>query len=314
MECHVFGPISSRRLGRSLGIDLLPYKTCSFDCVYCECGSTSNLTTRRSEFFPFTDVITELDRMLECRPEIDYITFAGSGEPTLSQSLRGVIHHIKSRYPSYPVAVLTNSSLLRDPVVREDLLQADLIVPTLTTTCQHTFECIHRPAPGVLIEEIIQGLVSLRNEYPNQIWLEIFLIPPLNTTDRELAGIRDAIHEIEPDRVQLNSLDRPGTESWVSPVDPDMLARIRSCLGAVGAPVDLIGTCRSCIPDPAIPLEESTHVEEILKKCPCTFDEIARTSGFHQNEIGHILISLVRQGRVRISTGPRGIRYYKESD
>lgn len=312
MANHIFGPVCSRRLGRSLGIDLLPFKTCTFNCVYCECGATTNLTTNRSEYFPVREVIAELDQVLENKPALDYITFAGSGEPTLSRSLGHVISYLKTRYPSYPVAVLTNGSLVTDPEVRDDLLQADLLIPTLTTACQKTFEQIHRPAPGLFVHEIINGLVTLRKIFSHQMWLEIFLVPPLNTTTGELAAIRDAIRQIRPDRVQLNTLDRPGTEAWVEAVQTGEIEKIRSYLEAGGAPVDMVGTCRPCVIVQESPDDDIIRIEATLQRRPCTADDIAQMTGLHRNEVLKYLASLITQGRVHPRRARRGIFYHAE--
>lgn len=314
MGIHIFGPVCSRRLGRSLGIDLLPNKTCTFDCVYCECGSTTSLTTTRSTFFPVREVINDLDRVLGKNPDLDYITFAGSGEPTLSRSLGQVVSHIKTRYPAYPVAVLTNGSLCTDPEVRDALLQADLLIPTLTTACQQTFECIHRPAPDLFVNEIINGLVTMRDEFSHPIWLEVFLVPPFNTTAGELAGIRDAIRRIRPDRVQLNTLDRPGTEGWVETVDPGELERIRSYLAGGGAPVDVIGACQPCVIVPRAHDDDISRIVETLRRRPCTADDIAQMTGLHRNEVLKYLAGLITEGRVHPGRARRGIFYHALAD
>lgn len=228
---HLFGPVCSRRLGRSLGIDLVPMKTCSFDCVYCECGRTSHLSYQREVFFPVSEVTRDLDRYLSRSPELDYITFAGSGEPTLSLSIGSVIGYLKDTYPRYKVAVLTNSSLMIDPIIRSDLLRADLVIPTLSSVHKETFTRICRPVQNVSVDRIIQGLISFRSAYGGKIWLEVFVIPGLNTTDDELISLRDAILMIKPDKIQLNTLDRPGTERWVEPVPAGMMREIQKILG-----------------------------------------------------------------------------------
>jgi wyosine [tRNA(Phe)-imidazoG37] synthetase (radical SAM superfamily) len=227
---HLFGPVSSRRLGRSLGVDLVPLKTCNYDCVYCECGKTNHVTDKRQEFVPTGEVMSELSHFLASSPALDFITFAGSGEPTLSWGIGRVIRFLKDRFPAYRIAVLTNSSLLADPAVRTDLLQADVVLPTFSTAINETFQIMHRPLPGVDPRIILNGLLRFREEYQGEIWLEIFIIPGINTSDRELAGLRDAISVIHPDRVQLNTLDRPGTAGWVRPVTPEELTRIAQAL------------------------------------------------------------------------------------
>ncbi|HSQ94347.1 MAG TPA: radical SAM protein, partial [Methanoregula sp.] len=195
---HLFGPVSSRRLGRSLGIDLVPFKTCTYDCVYCECGATTEASGQRQEFFPVGEVLKELSHFLSSSPTLDFITFSGSGEPTLSLSIGEVICFLKDRYPAYRVAVLTNGTLLTDPDVRKDLLKADVVLPTLSTVNETTFRRIHRTVPEIDVAGIIDGLERFRREYAGEIRLEVFIIPGLNTTDSELAGLRDAVHLIRP--------------------------------------------------------------------------------------------------------------------
>jgi len=241
MTRYIFGPVSSRRLGRSLGIDLLPYKTCTYNCVYCECGATTDLTITREEFFPIDDVIAELDQVLAKGPELDYITFAGSGEPTLSLSLGPVIRNLKEEYPWYRVAVLTNGTLCMLPDVRNDLILADLIIPTIPASDKDIQNRLFRPHQSLLISSIINGLARLREEFSGQIWAEVFLVPGINTGERELQNIRKTVLSIRPDLIQLNSLDRPGTESWVNPVGIIELERIREFFAETGIPVDIVG-------------------------------------------------------------------------
>ena len=208
MNRYVFGPVASRRLGRSLGIDLIPYKTCSYNCVYCECGATTDLTITRQEFYPLKEVVAELDRVLAKKPDLDYITFAGSGEPTLSKLLGPVIKHLKEHYPWYRVAVLTNGTLCMLPEVRNDLLPADLIIPTVPASDQAMQNRIFRPYRNISVSSIQSGLVALRKEFSGQIWAEVFLVSGINTGRDELLDTREKILEIRPDLIQLNSLDR----------------------------------------------------------------------------------------------------------
>jgi wyosine [tRNA(Phe)-imidazoG37] synthetase (radical SAM superfamily) len=239
---HVFGPVNSRRLGRSLGIDLLPHKTCSYDCVYCECGATTSLTITRKEYVPIEEVEAELDQVLSDKPALDYITFAGSGEPTLSLSLGPLIRHLKNRYPWYKVAVLTNGTLCGRSEVRTDLLPADLIIPTIPAADLKTFTRVFRPHESLSVSSITDGLISLRKEYSGQIWAEIFIIPGINTSCVELENIRRFLLAFRPDLIQLNSLDRPGTESWVHPAGWIELQAIRDYFAESGIPVDIAGS------------------------------------------------------------------------
>lgn len=306
---HIFGPVISRRLGRSLGIDLIPFKTCSYNCVYCECGATTDLTSQRREFFPTDKIIEQLDNALASSPNLDYITFAGSGEPTLSLSLGSVLTHLKENYPSYKIAVLTNGSLCTNPEVRQELLPADLISPTMTSPSQEIFEKIHRPTPGLSIKGIIQGMVSLRNEYSGQIWLEVFLIPTINTSIEDLENLRETIYLIRPDRIQLNYLDRPGTESWVNPPGDSMLKEIQKYFSEGGIPVDIIGL------DYQIPLlspddNSIALIDETLRRRPCTAEDIALMTGLTAPEVRKKLAVMVQEGIVQAKSGERGIFYW----
>jgi wyosine [tRNA(Phe)-imidazoG37] synthetase (radical SAM superfamily) len=309
-ENHIFGPVMSRRLGRSLGIDLLPFKTCSYDCVYCECGATNSLTTKRAEFFPTEEVISQLDTVLRERPTLDYITFAGSGEPTLSLSIGRIIRHLKTAYPEYKVAVLTNGSLLGNKEVAADLSQADLVIPTLTSTSQETFEKIHRPDTCLLIKTIISDILEFRKEFHGEIWLEIFLIPDLNTSLEELASLRDVIDKIQPARIQLNTLDRPAAEDWVTAPDPDELENIRKYFAELKIPVDVAGVC--CEQPDVCRAGESTH-EQILKTLrirPSTVEDLASMTGLHHHEVAKYLSGLLEEGTVHIQRGKRGVFYF----
>jgi len=305
---HLFGPVSSRRLGRSLGIDLVPFKTCTYNCVYCECGATTHKTVQRQEFFPVEEVLSELFDFLSTSPRLDYVTFSGSGEPTLSLSIGEVIRFIKDRFPAYPVAVLTNGSLLSDPDVRRDLLSADVVLPTLSTVNKKTFQKIHRPVPEINTAEVFEGLIQFRNEYTGQIWLEVFIIPGVNTSDEELVGLHDAIREIRPDRVQLNTLDRPGTEDWVRPADPAELERILKIIDFSSAEtVELpdYPTLKSqCAEDPA------GQICEMLKRRPCTIDDITAATGMHRVEVFKLLREIAKTKDLQEKREDRGIFYY----
>jgi wyosine [tRNA(Phe)-imidazoG37] synthetase (radical SAM superfamily) len=237
---YLFGPVSSRRLGRSLGVDLIPYKTCPYDCVYCECGPTTSHTSRRREYVPTYEVIAELDQFLSTSPGLDFITFSGSGEPTLHIGLGEIIGFLKRRYPEYRVAVLTNAALLSDPAVRSALLHADVVAPSLDAVSDDVFRKIDRPCPGISITDIISGLCKFRREFSGEIWLEIFIVPGINDSLSGLEQFCRVIAAISPDRVQLNTLDRPGTEPWVSPATQESLQAIALLFKNCRAEVDAL--------------------------------------------------------------------------
>jgi wyosine [tRNA(Phe)-imidazoG37] synthetase (radical SAM superfamily) len=227
---YLFGPVNSRRLGRSLGVDLLPYKTCSLDCIYCECGPTTDLTTERLNHVPTDDVIVELDAYLGTKPPLDFVTFAGSGEPTLHAGLGRIIAHLKQNHPQYKVAVLTNGTLFSSEASRRDVLGADLLVPSLDGATLESFRAINRPAPGITVEKVIDGLVALRRDYQGTYVLEVFIVPGINDTDAEVLALRKAAERIQPDAIQLNRLDRPGILPAIKAASDELLASIRTRL------------------------------------------------------------------------------------
>lgn len=207
----LFGPILSRRLGISLGINLIPYKTCCLDCIYCECGATTNLTDIRQEFIPTETIIKELNHYLSSKPKLDYITFSGSGEPTLASNIGKIIDHIKTNFKTYKTAVITNGNLLDRPDVQKDLLNADLVIPSLDSAIEKSFSKINRPIQNITVQNLIKGIIEFKKKYTKELWLEIFIIPGMNDTPKELKALKRAALQINPNKIQINSLDRPGT-------------------------------------------------------------------------------------------------------
>jgi len=237
---HIYGPIQSRRLGRSLGVDMVPHKTCSLDCVYCECGATTLLTMERREYVSADSIIAEVDDYLSGSPPPDYVTFGGSGEPTLNSGLGRIIRHIKERFPAQKLALLTNSTLLRDKQLRSDILPCDLILPSLDAVSDDIFRAVNAPEASLDCAWVIDGLAALSAEYSGQIWLEVFIAPGINDTEGEIALFKEVITKINPTRVQLNSLDRPGTLSTLTAASAVSLEDIARRLAPL--PVEIV--CR----------------------------------------------------------------------
>ena len=180
MYKHIFGPVPSRRLGMSLGIDLVPHKVCSLNCIYCECGRTTDLTLERKEYIPFDEVITELKDYMNNNSVPDYITFSGSGEPTLNSRIGDIIEYIKGNYSDIKVAVLTNGTLFPDKKVRDELLKADLVLPSFDAASELAFKKINRPNSSINLDEYLNSLVEFKKEFKGTIWLEILIIPGYN--------------------------------------------------------------------------------------------------------------------------------------
>lgn len=304
---HIFGPVLSRRLGLSLGVDLIPFKTCSYNCVYCECGSTTNRTVTRQDFFPAAAIMEELRGALASHPRLDSVTLAGSGEPTLALSLGSVIAFIKCEYPEYTVSVLTNGSLLTDRGVREELSLADRVIPTLTTVSQQTFERIHRPHPSLKIESIITGMAQFREQFKGALWLEVFVVPGLNTTDEELTGLKAALDLIDPDLVQLNTVDRPPAEEWVEAAGAPELERVMKAIGRPGT--GIAGQRLPVSPAAQIRTGSGDLIRATLLRRPSTVEDLVRTTGLSGGEVVKILGALERVGEVTSQRMERGVFY-----
>ncbi len=207
---YFYGPVPSRRLGFSLGVDLFPKKTCSFDCLYCQLGQSSKKTIRRFSFIKFPKFKRDLREIIKKNSKIDYITISGSGEPTLHKDLDKIIAAIKRVTKNkYPVAVITNSSLLYRKKVRRELLKADLIVPSLDAATAKTFSKLNRPHKRVVLKKIVEGLIRLRREFKGKIWLEIMLVAGINDNKEEIKKLKQVISKINPDKIQLNLPIRP---------------------------------------------------------------------------------------------------------
>ena len=226
---YIFGPVPSRRLGLSLGIDLIPPKTCTYDCLYCQVGRTTCLTVDQEPFVPTGEVTAELEKVLE-RVHPDTITLSGSGEPTLNAEIDQVISFIKG-ITDTRVALLTNGSLLWRKEVRNRVLGADLIMPTLTTVFENTFRVIHRPHKGLDLPMIIEGFKELRKDYGGLILLEVVLLANINDNKKELEGIKKVIEEIRPDKIQLNTVVRPPSDSRAMSLDIEKLNNIKEFFG-----------------------------------------------------------------------------------
>ena len=280
---HVFGPVVSRRLGLSLGVDVIPYKTCPLDCIYCECGATTNKTSDLKDYALTEKIIKELDKILKKNPKIDYVTFSGSGEPTLNSGLGKIIEHLKKNYPGYKVAVITNSCLLIKKEVRDAILHADLVVPSFDAASKESFEKINKPVSGIKLDDLLNGLIEFRKIFKGQIWLEIFIVPGINDSKKELELLKKDLAKIMPNRIQLNSLDRPGVDKKIRPATDEELLLISDFFKSI-APVDIVKRKQdiSAIHN-AFDMEET--ILPLLKRRPSTIHDIAAILGRTQKEI-----------------------------
>jgi wyosine [tRNA(Phe)-imidazoG37] synthetase (radical SAM superfamily) len=308
---YIFGPIPSRRLGISLGIDLIPYKTCTLNCVYCECGRTTNLSLDRKEYVPIKDVLKELDSVLKKNPKLDYITYSGSGEPTMHSGIGDITEFIKNNYPQYRIALLTNGTLFNDEKLLTDIKDIDLIIPSLDAVSDIVFKKINRPHKDLNAKEVIKGLIRLRKEYKGEIWLEVFIIPDLNDTEEEIKLFKDTIKEINPDRIQLNTLDRPGTEKWVEPASQDKLNYIASYLGEKS---EIIAEFKSREGVESFSEGTKDSILEIIKRRPLTSKDLSNMLGLHINEINKYIQVLLEKDIIKVKAEKRGNFYFINKD
>ena len=227
---YVFGPVHSRRMGYSLGIDPLPRKTCSMDCVYCEVGRTDRWTMERREWIPADDILAEVEQKLTEGHRVDVVTFSGSGEPVLHSRLGEMIDRIHG-ITDIPVCVLTNGSHMHDPQVRAELARAEIVAPSLDAVSPEVFERINKPHPDLRVEDVIEGLKDFRTEYGGEIWLEILFVKGINDGEDEIGRLVEAATAIRPDRIHLNTVVRPPAYGDIAGLAPERLEEIRKLFG-----------------------------------------------------------------------------------
>jgi len=294
---HVYGPVPSRRLGRSLGVDLVPFKTCSYDCIYCQLGRTTDKTTDLQEYVPIDCLLRELAERLQGGLRPDFIGLAGSGEPTLHVRIGEIIAGIK-RLTSIPVAVLTNGSLLWRPEVRAGLSEADVVMPSLDVGHQATFERVNRPHPDISFERMVDGLVAFASDFKGRVWLEVFVLANISDRPDEIARIAAIADKMRPARVQLNTVSRPPAEASALVVAIDTLKGLG---GLFSSPCQIIA--ESPAEPPAGVIESSSPEDEIValvSRRPCTVEGIATGLGLLPNEVLKHLEVLSAKGAVRV--------------
>ncbi len=304
---YLFGPVLSRRLGSSLGVDLVPHKVCTLDCIYCECGGTTRLTMKRREYIPITVVRTELDHFLTHQPHPDFITFSGYGEPTLHNGIGTVISHIRHHYPELKTAVITNATLFSNPEVRSELLCADLVLPSLDAVSEASFRAINRPHPGLSVDKQIQGIIDFRKEFSGEIWLEVLFLPGINDNPEHLSQLRETILLINPDRIQLNTLDRPGTINGLHPVKREFLSSLRKSWNLPGVEIIASATDRKDKKRSGNSKEDA--ILGTISRRPSTLEELNKGLGIASDETRTYLSSLEADGKIEAVRMERGIFY-----
>lgn len=307
----VFGPIRSRRLGQSLGIDLLPFKTCPLDCVYCECGATTDLTLERREYCSTQTVLDEIDSVLMQHPKLDYLTFSGVGEPTLHSGIGRIIEHVKSHWQNVKICLITNAVLLGNPDLQNELRDIDLIMPSLDASCEEEYRTINRPHEVLTLSSLTDAIRSFRTALPHiPMLLEIFLIPGVNDSPESLTRFAEIVRSIHPDKLQLNSLDRPGVTDWIQIPAPAELERIRTFFEAeqVADAVEIISRVITQPVNPAVTIAEyNRNILNALRNGAETPRKIAEMTSYPEAQTATHLRRMEKAGLV--STPDSGKTY-----
>ena len=295
MRKFVFGPVPSRRLGFSLGVDIIPRKYCNFDCIYCQVGKTTEKNVARRAFLEEKEVVNEVIAAVHAADKVDFVTFSGSGEPTLNKNLGTMIREIKKSIDT-PIAVITNSTLLSFEEVRDDLMDADVVLPSLDAASEQMFQRINRPQPGINLIEIIDGIKVFRKCYRGLIWLEIMLIKGMNDSSEDLRKMRDILYDLNVDKIHLNTVTRPPCESITDRMELEELEQIRSFFGdkcEVISPFEKDGSIHKHYEDWVETLLD------ILKRRALTLRDIVAITGVKSSVIKKTLRSMQKKGLIK---------------
>ena len=304
---YLFGPVPSRRLGRSLGVDLSHFKTCSLDCVFCQLGRTSEKTLDRKEYVPTEEVIAELDMWLKTEGKADHITLSGSGEPTLHTRFGEVLNFIRQN-STIPAVLLTNGTMLHLPEVRDAAAIAQIVKVSLSAWDQASYEWVNRPHPQLRFDELVEGQKAFRAQFKKELWMEVFLMGGINAFPADVKSISALAKEIGPDRIQLNTVVRPPAEDFAAPLSR---RRMETLTGLFHPVAEVIAEFKTKHADTILANQET--IFSMLQRRPCTSDQIADTFGMHLNEVSKYLGNLIRRDQIRTER-KNGELYYVAKD
>jgi len=303
---QVFGPVPSRRLGFSLGVDLVPFKTCTLDCIYCQLGRTTRKTLLRRSYMAPERIMADLKEALSQGQRVDYITLSGSGEPTLHSQIGRIIEQIKE-ITDIPVAILTNGTLFTIKRLREELARADLAIPSLDAASQDIFERVNRPHPALHIEKIIQGLRAFREGFTGQIWLEVMLVKGINEGAEAIESLREVIPELGCDKIQLNTVIRPPSENYARPLDLEGMLKVKELLG----PKCEIMSRFSRRAQKAYREDLEQRILDLVARRPVSIRDISSTLGMHENEVIKYVETLTEAGQVKAERFSGQLYYHR---
>jgi len=302
---QIFGPVPSRRLGFSLGVDVVPFKTCSLDCIYCQLGRTTNKTIQRKEYVASGSVLREIEEVLRQGKRIDYVTFSGSGEPTLNSGIGKMISRIK-KLTSIPVAILTNGTLLYQARIREDLMGADLVIPSLDTVTGGIFETVNRPHPSLKIDEVITGIDTFSQDFGGKVWLEIVLVKGINDSLEEIERVARVTGKMNLERIQLNTVVRPPAEEFAGPLSREDLENMKTLLGEK---CEIIAEFRKPT-QRAHEVDVEKRILSMVKRRPLRLVDILQSLGAHRNEIIKYLEALEKKHEIRTKVHNGDVYYH----
>ncbi len=292
---YLYGPVPSRRLRRSLGLDLVPFKTCTYDCIYCQLGRTTNKTIERQDFFPVVDILAELKNKLATGDNPDYISVAGSGEPTLHSGIGELIGKIKE-LTKIPVAVLTNGSLLYLPDVRTALAKADLVIPSLDAGDETLFRYVNRPHPDIVFEDMVNGMIEFTRHFPGKVWLEVFLLSGITGMIAEARKIAAYAKQIGAQRVQLNTVSRPSAEDFACAVEAGQLKKFAKLFSP---PADIIADNETVYASISIAKDiAGDDIVNLLARRPCALTGVCSGLGLHPHDAVKKLKKLIDEKRI----------------
>jgi wyosine [tRNA(Phe)-imidazoG37] synthetase (radical SAM superfamily) len=276
-------------------VDILPFKTCTLDCIYCQLGSTKQKTIRRKKYFDVEVILGQIKKVIDSGRKIDTITFSGSGEPTLNVFIGELIKGIKKN-TSIPVAVLTNSTLLMHKSVRNALSEADLVIPSLDAATQDIFKRMNRPHKSIKISQVIEGIKKFRQEFSGKIWLEILFVKGVNDSPTHLKKLKAVVSEINPDKIQLNTVVRPPAEKSSLPLSPQELANIRKFFGTKA---EVVAEFKKSHEIP-VPQDLKAAILAMAARRPVTLVDISKSTGKHKNELIKYCDILIKEGKLKL--------------
>ena len=294
---RVFGPVLSKRLGNSLGIDVIPHKTCSYNCIYCQLGSEENTITDLTNYYSVDEIIYELKEALLNNKNIDYITFTGSGEPTLYKDLKKLIYEIK-QITDIPVCIITNGSLLYKQEMRSNLLLADLIIPSLDAGNEETFKLIDNPNKEIDFDKMVEGLIEFKKVFKGEYWLEIFLLKDINDNEEELDDIIKIVKKIKPDRIQLITATRRVANEKAKALSDEELKKIKKYFNSkCDIEIDIPNISENHKGNTRILTEDD--IVNFLIRQPDTAYIIAKSFNENERKVKELLDLLIKKNKVR---------------